>query len=97
ALIESGNRSFLDAVPDPEKLSILLFTSGTTDLAKGVMLSQKNICSNIMAICKTMYIDDTDSVLSILPLHHTYECTCGFLAMIYNGCMIAFNEGLKHI
>lgn len=97
ALIEDGDRSFLDSEPDAEKLSILLFTSGTTDLAKAVMLSHKNICSNMMAICKSMYVDDTDSVLSILPLHHTYECTAGFLAMIYNGAMIAFNEGLKHI
>jgi long-chain acyl-CoA synthetase len=97
ALIEAGDRSFLESEPDAENLSILLFTSGTTDLAKAVMLSHKNICSNIMAICKKMYVDDKDSVLSILPLHHTYECTCGFLAMVYNGAMIAFNEGLKHI
>jgi long-chain acyl-CoA synthetase len=97
SLIASGDTTFIDAKPDPEKLSILLFTSGTTDLAKGVMLSHKNICSNIVSICKTMYIDDTDSVLSILPIHHTYECTCGFLAMIYNGCSISFNEGLKYI
>jgi len=96
-LLESGNRDYLDLEPDPEGLSILLFTSGTTDLAKGVMLSHKNICSNIMAVSRVMYIDHMDSVLSILPLHHTYECTCGFLAMIYNGCCIAFNEGLKHI
>lgn len=97
ALLAAGDRTYLDAEPNPENLSMLLFTSGTTDLAKGVMLSHKNICANMMAICKIMYVDDTDSVLSILPLHHTYECTCGFLAMIYNGCCIAFNEGLKHI
>ncbi len=96
-LIQSGDRSYIDIKPDPEILSVLLFTSGTTDLAKGVMLSHRNLCSNIMGVCKTMYIDSSDSVLSILPLHHTYECTCGFLVMIYNGCCIAFNEGLKHI
>lgn len=96
-LISSGDRSFLDADIDPEAMNILLFTSGTTDLAKGVMLSHKNICSNITSVCSSIYIDSNDSVLSILPLHHTYECTCGFLLMIYNGCTIAFNEGLKHI
>ncbi len=82
---------------DENALSVLLFTSGTTDLAKGVMLSQKNICSNIMAVSKTVYVDENASVLSILPLHHTYECTIGFLTIIYSGGTIAFNEGLKHI
>ncbi|MGE5613347.1 MAG: AMP-dependent synthetase/ligase [Bacillota bacterium] len=82
---------------DNSALSVLLFTSGTTDLAKGVMLSQKNICSNIMSVRKTVYVDSNDRVLSILPLHHTYECTIGFLTMIYSGGTIAFNEGLKHI
>ena len=96
-LIEDGDRSFLDAEIDDDAMSILLFTSGTTDLAKGVMLSHKNICSNVMAVCSSLYIDDTDSALSILPLHHTYECTCGFLVMIYNGCAISFIEGLRHI
>jgi len=95
--LDSGNRAFTDAPIDNEAMSILLFTSGTTDLAKGVMLSHKNICSNLMAVCSSIYIDEKDSVLSILPLHHTYECTAGFLVMVYNGCTISFNEGLKHI
>lgn len=96
-LVQAGDTSFIDAEIDDEAMSILLFTSGTTDLAKGVMLSHKNICSNIMAVCSSLYIDDKDSALSILPLHHTYECTCGFLVMIYNGCTISFIEGLRHI
>ncbi len=96
-LLAAGDRSFLDAEIDREAMSILLFTSGTTDLAKGVMLSHKNLCTNLMAVCSVLHIDEKDSSLSILPLHHTYECTCGFLVMIYNGCTIAFNEGLKHI
>ncbi len=96
-LIESGDSSFINADIDNSKMSFLLFTSGTTDIAKGVMLSHNNICSNVMAVCKTLYIDSSDSVLSILPLHHTYECTCGFLLMIYNGCCISFVEGLKYI
>jgi long-chain acyl-CoA synthetase len=82
---------------DRTALGILLFTSGTTDLAKGVMLSQKNICSDILAVLKTVHVDSNDVSLSILPLHHTYECTLGFLALIYCGATIAFNEGLKHI
>jgi long-chain acyl-CoA synthetase len=96
-MLESGNKDFIDAEIDPEVMSVLLFTSGTTGNPKGVMLSHKNICFDIMAVCQSLYIDSNDSVLSILPLHHTYECTAGFLVMIYNGCTISFNEGLKHI
>ncbi len=82
---------------DETAMSVLIFTSGTTDLAKGVMLSQKNICSNVMGVSQTVHVDSKDTALSILPLHHTYECTIGFLTLIYNGATIAFNEGLKHI
>ena len=96
-LLVNGDRSFIDAQINAEELSILLFTSGTTDLAKGVMLSHKNICWDIMAVSSIIYIDPNDTILSILPIHHTYECTCGFLLMIYSGCRISFNEGLKHI
>jgi len=78
-------------------MSAMIFTSGTTGQAKAVMLSHKNICSNMMAVSASVYMDSTDSVLSILPLHHTYECTAGFLTMIYNGATITFNEGLKYI
>jgi len=49
----------------------------------------------MMAVSASVYMDSTDSVLSILPLHHTYECTAGFLTMIYNGATITFNEGLN--
>lgn len=95
-LISSGNRSFLDASIDENCMSILLFTSGTTDLAKGVMLSHRNICSDIKGVCSVLYIDRRDTVLSILPLHHTYECTGGFLLMMYRGCTLVFNDHLKN-
>lgn len=96
-LMKQGDTSFLNSEIDNERMSILLFTSGTTGLAKGVMLSHKNICSNIVSVCSTVHVDSSDSCLSILPLHHTYECTIGFLTLIYCGACIAFNEGLKHI
>ncbi len=96
-MIKKGNRDFLDAAIDNEAVSILLFTSGTTDLAKAVMLSHSNICSNIMAVHKMVYMDENDIFLSFLPLHHTYECTCGFLVPIYKGAAIAYCEGLRHI
>ncbi len=95
--IQNGERSFLDATIDKEAMRILLFTSGTTDTSKAVMLSHRNICSNLMDMCSMLYIGKDDVFLMILPMHHTYACTCGFLCQIYRGCTIAFCEGLRHI
>ncbi|MCX7710079.1 MAG: AMP-binding protein [Clostridia bacterium] len=96
-LLLSGDKSFIDAKINPTAMNMLLFTSGTTSHAKGVMLSHKNICSNITAVMSTVHVDSNDASLSILPIHHTYECTLGILAMLYSGGTIAFNEGLRHI
>lgn len=96
-LLNSGNREFIDAEIDPDAMSFLLFTSGTTDLAKGVMLSHRNITFDVVSVSDAFKMNSSDSILSILPLHHTYECTAGFLTMVYNGCSISFNEGLKYI
>ncbi|MDK2934470.1 MAG: long-chain acyl-CoA synthetase [Clostridiales bacterium] len=97
ALLKQGDTSFTDEQIDAEEMRILLFTSGTTGLAKGVMLSHKNICTNLMAMCSMLYIGPKDTFLSVLPLHHTYECTCGFLCPIYRGSTVAYCEGLRHI
>ena len=96
-LLQSGDRTFLDAPIDPEAMTILLFTSGTTDKAKAVMLCQRNISANLEGMCSNLYIGPGDIFLSVLPLHHTYECTCGFLCPIYRGCTIAQCEGLRYI
>jgi long-chain acyl-CoA synthetase len=96
-LIAQGNREFLDAEIDNEAMDMLLFTSGTTEKSKAVMLSHKNIVANLMAMCSMLYIDEKDVFLSVLPPHHTYECTCGFLCQMYRGCTIAYCEGLRHI
>lgn len=96
-LLEEGRREFIDAKIDACAMSILLFTSGTTDTAKAVMLSHKNIAENLMGMCSMVYIDEKDIFLSILPIHHTYECTCGFLCQLYRGCTIAYCDGLRHI
>jgi len=97
AMVKDGDRNFIDAKIDENALASLLFTSGTTENSKAVMLSHKNICSNLIAMCQMVYIDDKDTFLSVLPLHHTYECTCGFLCQIYRGSTIAYCEGLRHI
>ena len=96
-LLKEGDRRFIDAEIDAETMNMLLFTSGTTDTSKAVMLSHKNICENLMNMCSMLYIDEKDIFLSILPIHHTYECTCGFLCQLYRGCTIAYCEGLRHI
>lgn len=96
-LIEEGNREFLDAKIDAETMGIMLFTSGTTAMSKAVMLSHKNICANLMDIAAVIKLTEEDRMLSFLPLHHTFECTVGFLYPISKGCSIAFCEGIRHI
>jgi long-chain acyl-CoA synthetase len=96
-LVGAGDRSFLDAEIDVEAMSMLLFTSGTTEQSKAVMLSHHNVAANLMAMCSMLYIGPDDVFLSILPIHHTYECTCGFLCQMYRGTTVAFCEGLRHI
>ena len=78
-------------------MRILLFTSGTTGNAKGVCLSHRNICSNILSIYGIVKVRTNDLFFSILPLHHTYECTIGFLLPIYSGASICYCEGLRYI
>ncbi len=95
--IENGDDIFTSRQVDSNAMNILLFTSGTTEAAKAVMLSHKNICSNLMGMCSMVYIDEKDTFLSVLPLHHTYECSCGFLCQLYRGSAIAYCEGLRHI
>ncbi|MFO8191738.1 MAG: AMP-binding protein [Bacillota bacterium] len=96
-LLESGDGSYITREIDNEAIKILLFTSGTTDISKGVMLSHKNICTNLTAMTSMLYIADQDIFLSVLPIHHTYECTCGFLCPIYRGATVAYCEGLRYI
>ncbi len=96
-LIEKGNRNFLDAKINAEEMAIMLFTSGTTAMSKAVALSHKNICANLFDIASTIKVDEKDVFLSFLPLHHTFECTTGFIYAISKGSAIAFCEGIRHI
>ena len=96
-LLEKGNKEFIDAKIDNEKMTIMLFTSGTTSMSKAVMLSQKNICTNLMDIASVIKLTPNDTMLSFLPLHHTFECTVGFLYPLYSGAKIAYCEGIRHI
>jgi long-subunit acyl-CoA synthetase (AMP-forming) len=97
ALIAAGNRDYLDAEINAKEMAVLLFTSGTTGTAKGVMLSHRNICTDLMIAPTVLHVNDWDIFFSVLPIHHTYECTCGFLMPLYKGAAIAYCEGLKYI
>lgn len=97
ALIKNGDRRFIDAQMDIEKVAEILFTSGTTSKSKAVMLSQKNIIFNIYQHNKMIGIRKEDIFLSFLPIHHVYECVCGFLTPIYRGAAVAYCQGLRYI
>lgn len=96
-LLNKGDKKYSQVKIDNEKMSILIFTSGTTNTSKGVMLSQKNITSNILAMAKMSKMYPDDVLLSFLPLHHTFECTITFLYGYYSGATVAFCDGLKYI
>lgn len=94
---DGGNEKYQRVKIDDDQLAGIFFTSGTTDLAKGVMLTHKNLASNVMGAATLFEVTPKDRLLSILPIHHTYEGTCGFLLMNSQGATIHFCEGLKHI
>ena len=96
-IVESGDNSFMDIEIDPEEFKVLIFTSGTTSQAKGVMLNNKNLAQNVNVVSAYVYVDDKDRFFSVLPLHHTYESSIGFLLPMSVGASIAICEGLKHI
>lgn len=96
-LLEEGNKQYLDAKIDADKMGIMLFTSGTTAMSKAVMLSHKNLVTNVMDIIQRFDLTEEDRFLSFLPLHHVFECTVGFLYPVSIGGSIAFCEGVKHM
>lgn len=82
---------------DIDAMCTLIFTSGTTGVSKGVMLTHRNLCCNIENLAKLVQVLPEDTALSVLPLHHVYECTAGFLFPISRGASVAFSEGVRHI
>ena len=96
-LVESGNHEFEKIEIAPEEFKILFFTSGTTSKSKGVMLNNRNLAENINAVSSYVKIYPTDRLFSVLPLHHCYESTIGYLLPISTGASVAVCEGLKYI
>ena len=96
-LLDGGDTRYLDADVNPFKMSILLFTSGTTGMSKAVMLSQANVCADITSIMGVVKINPGERIFSMLPIHHTYECSITFLCCIYGGVTICFCDGLRYV
>ena len=96
-LLKNGATRFINAKIDNEAMAVMLFTSGTTSTSKAVMLSHKNICTNIYDIASIFDVSKEDTMLSFLPLHHVFECTVGFLYPVSVGATIAFCSGIRHI
>lgn len=96
-LVEKGDTSYMEIQIDPEEFKVLIFTSGTTSQAKGVMINNRNLAQNVNVVAAYVYLDEKDRFFSVLPLHHTYESSIGFLLPMSVGASIAVCEGLKHI
>ena len=94
--VEAGDTKFMDTPIDTEAAKIILFTSGTTSMSKGVLLSHKNIVSNVYSISQTLDVRRGDRAFSILPLHHTFENTCDFFILSCGAC-ICMCDGLRYI
>lgn len=97
ALLNSNDIQYDSITIDKDKLSVLLYTSGTTGNPKAVMLSQYNICSNVSAMTTLIKYEPNDSILVFLPLHHTLACTASFLFCYYVGFRICFADSIKDI
>lgn len=98
-LIKNAKPISIDELPkiNPDELAEIIFTSGSLGRAKGVMLSQRNLASNLMDMVSMILINEQDRFLSVLPMHHTYECTCGLLCPLYSGASAHYARSLKTV
>ncbi|GAB4253512.1 MAG: AMP-dependent synthetase/ligase [Acidobacteriota bacterium] len=95
--VGEDKRRFLEVNIDPDLPAALIFTSGTTGAPKGVVLSHRNIVSNVTGVSYHVAINHDDVLLSVLPLHHTYEATAGFLTALYQGASVYYAESLRRV
>ncbi len=98
-LINSNKAVSISELPkiNNDEVAEIIFTSGSLGRAKGVMLSQGNLKSNLMSMVSMLFIYPEDRFLSVLPMHHTYECTCGFLCPLYCGSSAHYAQSLKTV
>lgn len=95
--IEKGEQEYQNIQINPKEMSIMLFTSGTTSQPKIVALSHENICTNLMDLASVLDVNSQDVFLSVLPIHHVFECTVGFLFALYQGSQTVFCDGIRHL
>ncbi len=95
--VANGDRSYIETETDPDEFRALFFTSGTTANAKGVMANSRQLANNINAVSAYVRINENDRFFSVLPLHHTYESSIGFLLAFGYGSSIAVCQGLRYI
>ncbi|MEG2460169.1 MAG: AMP-binding protein [Clostridia bacterium] len=93
----AGNQVYESIKIDPREFKILLFTSGTTAAAKGVMLCHGNVIGNLDGARDYLPLTKEDKLISILPIHHTYELTGTYMFALYNGASVGVCQGLKYI
>ncbi len=93
---EKSNGTNLPKI-NPDDVAEIIYTSGSLGRAKGVMLTQKNLASNLVAMRQMITIYPEDRFLGVLPIHHTYQCTCGLLCPLYSGSSVHFARSLKTI
>jgi long-chain acyl-CoA synthetase len=92
---EARRNALLPAKILSNSVASLIFTSGTTGTPKAVMLSHKNFVNMISMLSSVLEMDTTDGVLSVLPMHHTFEFSAGFLTPFSNGTQITYLDELS--
>lgn len=95
--LAGGDTNYLRLSLDDGDLAVISYNRNPSGAARGVMLSQRNICFDLTELTKTLICFPEDVYLSVLPMHHVYEMTCGFLYPIISGACVAFCEGLRYL
>lgn len=95
--LSSGNLDFINSTHDINEMCAIIYTSGTTGTSKGVMLSEKNLLACIHSASNMTDFGISDEIVSVLPLHHTYETSCGILTPILIGTTVSINNSLKYV
>lgn len=96
-MLAQGQKAYLDLSIDPKELCVILYTSGTMGMAKGVMLGHQQIVANVYNMSKRVNVCEGGIGLSILPMHHAYEMTCHIMTILYQGRSVAIAESLKTV
>jgi len=96
-LIEKGSKKYKDVDVSVDDTAVIIFTSGTTGQSKGVMLTNRNISYDAIYSTQLIDVKEEDIFISVLPLHHTFEATAGFIIPLYCGCTITYARSLKSL